>query len=121
MFYGRAAILQWGITESVEAIDRVISVTSLYYNNMNTEGGHPPGIDDSKDRYPSLPEENETPRSVRGKQRANQKRGEPARMVEVMDLVMLLSVQSRPTQNRERSFTREDVVQDKVTSWLQGQ
>jgi len=130
MYYGCAAILQWGIAESSAAIWS--SVKTSYYDNTRSgrgisserddtdEEGDADGGDETGGR-----ESTESPRGIRAKKLANRKRVQSGSQLktieEAMDLVILLWSQSGPGHREEPSPTQEDICRERVDAWLQAQ
>jgi len=130
MYYGCAAILQWGITESSAAIWS--SVESSYYDNTGSgressserddaDGEDDAGGGDDTDGGDAT----ETPRDIRAKRWTNRNRTQSGSHLntidEAMDLVMLLWSQPGPGHREEPSSTQEDFRRERVNAWLQAQ
>ena len=134
MIYGCAAVLQWGIPSTTNAIHS--SVGSSYYDkNGSEESGedeyeaHSPMPAPTPAPAPApkrLPTPVETARSMQAKNWANRHidQSEPRLRTigEAMDVVALLWSQSRPKRHEKPPPTQEeDMRQDRVHAWLQTQ
>ena len=131
MHYGCAAILQWGISGSLDTISS--SVKSVYYDTAGSEGKNSSEMDDSNARdgteegHRSQPKE-ETAQSTRAAKWASRNRAastkHQSRIGEALDILMKISesqLQQRVGIEGERSSMEERSLHDseqKVTSWL---
>jgi len=129
MYYGCAAILQWGIPQSSAAIWS--SVGSSYYNNADS--GHESSSERDADNEGDTDrgdetdagEATETPWEIRARRWANRKRAQAGSQLntidEAMDLVMLLWSQLGPGHREEPPPTQEDFLRERVDAWLRAQ
>ena len=106
MIYGCAAVLQWGIPSTTDAIRS--SVGPLYYD---MDGLEESGEDEDEARSP-MPASVETAQSMRAKTWANRHidQSEPRLRTigEAMDVVALLWSQSRPKRHEKPPPTQEE-------------
>jgi len=128
MHYGCAAILQWGISGSLDAISS--SAKSFYYDTAGSEGKNSSGTDagdEKEEGHRSQPKE-ETPRSIRAAKWASRNRAASTKhqrgIGEALDILMMISEsrQQRVGVEGAQSSTEERSLHDseeKVTSWLQ--
>lgn len=108
MYYGCAAILQWGIDQSSAAIWS--SVESLYYSNTCSE------------RESSLKLEDADIRAKKWADRRLAQAGSQLNtMDKAMDLVILLWSQPGPGHREEPPPTQEDFRRERVDAWLRTQ
>jgi hypothetical protein len=130
MYYGCAAVLQWGIAESSAAIWS--SVESSYYDNTGSGRGSSSERDDTDEDDDADGgdetdggEARETPQDIRAEDRANRKRAQSGSQLntidEAMDLVILLWSQPGPGHREAPSPMQEDFRRERVDAWLQAQ
>jgi len=115
MWYGCAALKQWGDTSIINTIWS--SMESRYYDGLGR------GYDSGKDRS-NKPEEKLTERGIRTRKRENrtQSRSHLSTMEDAFDILMILS---RKPEHRDQddlpSTQEENLSRDKVNAWLQAQ
>lgn len=139
MWYGCAALLQWGNKATIDAIWS--SVRSDYYNNVSSEGentnggnnssgdgGNSSGDDDpngggNSNGDVTPPEAEPTARSRRPPKKGahTQSRSHLNTMEEALDLVMVLRSYPKSERREEPSTQEQDQSREKVTSWLGSQ
>jgi hypothetical protein len=130
MYYGCAAMLQWGIADSSAAIWS--SVESSYYNNTGSGRGSSSRRDDEDEDDDADGgdetdggEATETPRDIRAKKWADRKHVQFGSQLETideaMDLVILLWSQPGSGHREEPSPVQEDFLRERVDAWLQAQ
>lgn len=109
MYYGCAAILQWGIDQSSAAIWS--SVESSYYDNTGSER-----------ESSSKREDTEPPWDIRAKKWADQRFAQAGSqlntMDKAMDLVIILWSQQGPGHREE---PQENFCRERVDAWLRAQ
>jgi hypothetical protein len=123
MFYGCAAVLQWGLPQSSAAIWS--SVDSSYYDNTGL-GGESSSERDDADGEGDTDGGNETDaRDIRTRKWANRKCAQAGSQLntidEAMDLVILLWSQPGPGHREEPPPTQEDFRRERVDAWLRAQ
>jgi hypothetical protein len=133
MWYGCAALLQWGNRPTIDAIWS--SVRSEYYNDVSSEGEGSPTEDNGNDSNgsndlhgggnsngdvtPSEAEPAARSRRPREKGAHTQTGSYLNTMEEALDLVMLLRSYRKSGRREEPSPTQEqDQSREKVTAWL---
>jgi len=130
MFYGCAALLQWGIPMACDAIE--LSVGSLYYDgDGNGNGAGLGGLDlsggagDREDGTEAArsPTPTETPQPKQKSQARQCNQSKPhLNMDKAMDLIQSLWARSGPRhQERSPSTQERQLSQDRVNAWLKTQ
>jgi hypothetical protein len=130
MFYGCAAVLQWGLPQSSAAIWS--SVESSYYDNTGSGRGSSSERDDAYGEGDTdggdetdAREATPTSRDIRTRKWANRKCAQAGSQLntidEAMDLVILLWSQPGPGHREEPPPTQEDFRRERVDAWLRAQ
>jgi hypothetical protein len=130
MWYGCAAVLRWGVAETINKIQS--SARPHYYDIPSSEEEDSPG-DDDLNGGDNLDRESLTPPKGKGKERAQSSRaqGKEGRtqsgshlntMGEAMEILMHLWAHPMSGHRGDPSSTQEnDQSRDKVNVWLQAQ
>lgn len=123
MYYGCAAILQWGIGQSSAAIWS--SVESLYYSNTGSERESSSKREDADGEGDADVKDTEPPWDIRAKKWADGRLAQAGSqlntMDKAMDLVILLWSQPGPGHREEPPPTQEDFRRERVDAWLRTQ